>query len=376
MLRSEEHWMIASARISASSGVTPLRTARSSASASDLFEYKFYPVFCICFGYGFAVQTRRWAASGANVDARFTRRMNFMFLMGVLHGVLLWFGDILARYAIAGYLLRRHLSKGPRALLKAIKFWLIAAVVSGVAFAWVAGAAAGGGADAGQQRESAQIDGERTFETYTESGYVDATIQRARDFLAVTALYVFALPQLMPFFLLGALAAQLQWLRYPSRYRPFWQRVFWLALLIGLPVNIAFAVTQVSVAANPWIPASMPEALLATFAPLLALAYVAAFALLRASVPGKALIRLFAPAGRVALTLYIGQSVAMTLLLNGFGLGLGATFGQLELFLTAVLIFGCMLVLAHLMQRFAIPAPLELLWRRYTNAPASHDKHT
>lgn len=340
-----------------------------------LFEYKFYPIFCFCFGYGFAVQTRRWTAGGINAGERFTRRMNFMLIMGALHGLLLWFGDILARYAIAGYILRRYLGQGPRALLNATKFWLIVAVVTGVVFACIAGVTSADDSDAAQQNESAKMEGAQTFEIYTESGYIDATIQRAKDFLTVTVTYVFVLPQLMPFFLLGALAAQLKWLRYASRYRSFWQRVFWFGLLIGLPVNIAFAVSQVAVASNPWMPSSIWAALLPTFTPVLALAYVAAFALLRATVPGLALMRLLAPAGRVALTLYISQSVLMMLLLNGFGLGLGAAFGQLQLFVTALMAYGLLLVLAHLMQRFTIPAPLEVLWRRYTNAPGLHGKN-
>ena len=36
------------------------------------------------------MQARRWAARGVDVRSRFTRRMNFMLLMSVLHGTLIW----------------------------------------------------------------------------------------------------------------------------------------------------------------------------------------------------------------------------------------------------------------------------------------------
>lgn len=341
-----------------------------------LFEYKFYPIFCFCFGVGFAVQTRRWTARGNNAHARFTRRMNFMLLMGIAHGLLLWFGDILARYAIAGYLLRRHIRKGPRALLGAAKFWLIIVVVTSIVFAVVAGVSSSGLADNPGEASSdshatqmeAEQEGERVFATYTEADYIAATVQRANDFFIVTATYIFVLPQVMLLFLLGALTAQLKWLRYPARYRSFWQRVFWFGLLIGLPINIAFAISQLSVASNPWMPTTMWQALLGSFAPVLALSYVAAFALVRASQQGLALIRLFAPAGRLALTFYVCQSVLMALLLNGFGYGLGAAFGQFELFVTAIVLYGLLLAIAHLMQRLGIPGPLEAIWRRYTDS--------
>ena len=335
------------------------------------FEYKFYPIFCFCFGYGFAMQARRWAARGVNAQSRFTRRMNFMLLMGVLHGTLIWFGDILARYAITGYILRRHIGRGPRELLQAAKFWLCVVLVSTAVFAVIGGATTGDDAAAPTQNETAQHDSERVFTTYTEADYIDATVQRMEDFFAITALYVLVLPQVMLFFLLGAIAAQLKWLRYPARYRMFWQRIFWFGLLVGLPISIAHALSQVELASNPWITTSMRKAvwegLFASFAPILALAYVAGFALLLAGARGTALIRLFAPAGRIALTLYVAESVLMMLLLNGFALGLGATFGQFELFVTALVIYALLLGIAHWMQHFGIPAPLEGIWRRYTN---------
>ena len=341
-----------------------------------LFEYKFYPIFCFCFGYGFAIQTRRWIARGADVRTRFTRRMNFMLFMGVMHGVFIWFGDILARYAIAGYILRRHIRKGPRALLRAAKFWLVVVVISGVALAVLVGAGTVDPAESATQSEIARMDSEHIFAIYTESGYLDATIQRVIDFFLVASTYVLVLPQVMLFFLFGALAAQLSLLRFPARYRLFWWRVFWLGLLVGLPINIAYAALHVSLAYDPWMPTSVWQVLLSTFAPVMSLTYVAAASLLHSSACGKALIALLAPAGRVALTFYIGESVLMMLLLNGFGFGLGATFAQFELFVTAVAVFAVLLFGAHLMLRFNIPAPLEGIWRRYTYATVTQEKNT
>lgn len=343
-----------------------------------LLEYKFYPLFCFCFGYGFAVQTRRWVARGADVHGRFTRRMNFMLILGVLHGVLLWFGDILARYAIAGYLLRRHIRKGPRALLRVTVFWLGVTLITGIGVSVLGGALSISEPINTAQSESAQTDSEKVFKTYTQGSFIVATIQRAKDFFAVMAVYVFVLPQVMLLFLLGALVAQLKLFRYAARHRSFWRRIFWIGLLAGLPINVFYAMSQVSVATNPWMPPSAWEAVLATLAPLLALSYVAAFALARDGVAGTTLIRWLAPAGRLALTLYISQSFLMLLLLNGFvfALGFGATFGQFELFVTAVLIYTLLLVGAHLMQRFSVAGPLEGMWRRYTNATTNAATNT
>ncbi|MEQ1515276.1 MAG: DUF418 domain-containing protein [Usitatibacteraceae bacterium] len=332
-----------------------------------LLEYKFYPIFCFCFGYGFAVQTRRWLAHRNDAHEHFTRRMNFMLLMGVLHGTLIWFGDILARYAVTGYILRRHIGKGPRALWRAAKYWLGIVIVVAVVFALFSSGSTTDATDVAKQSETAQIEAELVFDTYAEGNYINATIQRAEDFFTISAGYVLVLPQVMLFFLLGALAARLKLLRTPERYRAFWQRIFWLALLLGVPINLGYAASQLATAASPWLPSSASSMLLSTFAPVLSLAYVAAAALWHASGLGKATVRLLAPAGRIALTLYISQSILMMLLLNGFCLGLGATMGQFELFLTALGIYALQLVAAHTMLRYEISAPLEAMWRRYTN---------
>ncbi|MFN8984821.1 MAG: DUF418 domain-containing protein, partial [Burkholderiales bacterium] len=88
---------------------------------SLFLEYKIYPIFCFCFGYGFAIMAKRWRLASIGDDAvvkqRYQRRLNFMLVLGLSHGSLIWFGDILARYALAGHFLVTYIGKGPRILL-------------------------------------------------------------------------------------------------------------------------------------------------------------------------------------------------------------------------------------------------------------------
>ena len=112
-------------------------------------------------------------------------------------------------------------------------------------------------------------------------------------------------------------------------------------------------------------------------APILSVAIIAAFALHGGSGLGRRVVRLLAPAGRIALTLYVSQSVAMALLLNGFGFGLGATLGPAELFVVALIIYAMPIAASHIMRHYAIRGPLETLWRRYTySAVQSSNPHT
>jgi uncharacterized protein len=65
-------------------------------------EGKFISIFCLLFGVGLALQTQRLDAAGRSTI--YLRRQGFLALMGIVHGVLFWYGDILFVYAIVGTL--------------------------------------------------------------------------------------------------------------------------------------------------------------------------------------------------------------------------------------------------------------------------------
>ncbi|WP_442759178.1 DUF418 domain-containing protein [Streptomyces pseudogriseolus] len=70
-----------------------------------LFEMKFYLLFSFLFGYSFTLQLAAAGRAGANFTARFVRRLGGLFVLGGLHAVLLFQGDILTTYALLGLVL-------------------------------------------------------------------------------------------------------------------------------------------------------------------------------------------------------------------------------------------------------------------------------
>ncbi len=336
-----------------------------------LLEFKFYPIFSFCFGYGFAVQMKRWKVAGVPLKQRFGRRMNAMLFMGLAHGTLLWFGDILTRYAITGYLLRRYADCGPRKLLVAAKFWLAIAVGLMTLFAMLTelGGSSETAAELATITRMMRDDAAQVIAAYTQSSYVDATIQRMSDYKSVTLNFVAVIPHFMTIFLFGALAAQLGLLRHPERHRTLWKKMWWFGIGVGVPVNLIHAWYQYQASLNPWSPPSTVLALVAgELAPIMAMAIVAAFARYGGLSGWRQIVGLLAPAGRIALTLYVCQSIAMAILLNGFAFGLGATLRPAALFSVAIAIYVVLIALSHAMRYFDIPGPLETVWRRYTYA--------
>ncbi|MBN8644633.1 MAG: DUF418 domain-containing protein [Planctomycetes bacterium] len=75
-------------------------------------ESKFYPLFAMLFGFGLMLQAGRAAARGRSYWAPGFRRYGFLTLLGLMHALLLWYGDILFVYGIAGlFVLLLHRAK-------------------------------------------------------------------------------------------------------------------------------------------------------------------------------------------------------------------------------------------------------------------------
>ncbi len=91
-------------------------------------EGKFYKLFALIFGMGFAVMLLRAKKAGRPFGAWFSRRMFVLWLIGIAHMIFLWGGDILHDYALAGFILlfwvTKKKSNNPRSYLKFALIWL------------------------------------------------------------------------------------------------------------------------------------------------------------------------------------------------------------------------------------------------------------
>ncbi|MGH0516415.1 DUF418 domain-containing protein [Bacillus cereus] len=84
----------------------------------DMFiQTKFYTIFSFLFGLGFYIFMNRAEAKTDRPKTLFVRRLLILLLFGFLHYVLLWDGDILHSYAIAGFFLLLFYKREPRTIL-------------------------------------------------------------------------------------------------------------------------------------------------------------------------------------------------------------------------------------------------------------------
>lgn len=68
-------------------------------------EGKFFPLFSMLFGMGLVLQLERAREAGRPFTAAYLRRLILLALFGIAHIILLWAGDILLVYSVAGLVL-------------------------------------------------------------------------------------------------------------------------------------------------------------------------------------------------------------------------------------------------------------------------------
>ncbi|CBS87606.1 DUF418 domain-containing protein [Azospirillum lipoferum] len=282
---------------------------------SALAEMKFYLLFSFLFGYSFTLQMAAAERAGEPLTGRMLRRQAGLLVIGLAHGVLLFHGDILTIYALLGLvLLAMRGGSDSRALRVAV--WLIGIggclwLALGLLQWW-----------AGGTIDRAAVVAEALAAQRDYRGDPLTIIARRWDDLTQVwvALLAIQAPSALAMFLLGFVAGRRELLRSVQRHGRLFRRILWLGLLIGLPGMLAkeWLVRSVGDAGGEAI--GLGVSLLT--APMLSAAYGTAILLGFQTERGRIVAGWLAPAGRMALTNYLSQSLVCALLFTGYGAGL------------------------------------------------------
>jgi uncharacterized protein len=321
---------------------------------ASFVNLKFMPLFALLFGVGFSLLLGKLATLTTTPHAVFRRRMAFLFAFGLLHGVFFYYGDITHMYALAGLVLLLYDDRGPAGLRRAAALWWGGAVAITVVLTWgLAGHVPG--------PDELAADLEENFAVLTREGYLAQLPVRLILFVDIVLANVVGLPLAVALMLTGMLAHRAGWLA--DRNAAAWRTARNVGFVVGLPSALAYG-TLLYLEADAYglgaysVLASVPGVLSVT----LAFAYAALF--VRHAPP--ALVAWLAPAGRMPLTNYLLQSIAMGALLSGWGLALAPRFGYAETALLAVAVFAAQVLLSRAWLRRWKQGPLERLWREFT----------
>jgi uncharacterized protein len=326
-------------------------------------EGKFYSVFSLLFGIGFGVQLARGGNAGL---PRFKRRLRILLAIGAIHAFLIWGGDILMLYALLGFTMPWFARQSNRKLVRwTVILLAVPTVLYVVALAvWTL---VGSGAAQTPPGSGLPPNILAIFEALGRGGVKDAFIGNL-IFLAGRWADLFAtvrFPKVLGMFVLGLWTVRTGLALSPSGHRTSLVRWSLLGCGVGLPANVIAAwAFQHWPYLPPSVGALLGVAMQGVGVPLLALGYAATIGLL--VVDGRRFVTVFAPAGRMALTNYLMQSIICVGLSYGFGLALWWRIGAS----TAMAIAGAIVVLqiplsAWWLSRFRF-GPIEWIWRRLT----------
>lgn len=325
-----------------------------------LVQTKFYLLFSFLFGYSTTLQMDSAERDGAPFAPRMLRRLLGLFVLGALHAVLLYPGDILTTYAVLGLVLFAARTVDPARMWRpALRVYGAVAALHLLLGAAVALVDTGGG-DEGLMASTAELTAAyRGGPADVIRANMDAWTDILAGLLMMGGMVVAA-------FLAGFVAGRRRLLTgaaTPDRVARL-RRICGWGLAVGLPGGVLMAAGTVGPLGARWeIPMFIVGMLTA---PALGGAYACGLLLWFTTPRGARLAARLAPAGRMALTNYLAQSLVMALVFTGYGAALYGRVGAAAVLGGALLFYGCqLLVSARLMERHRL-GPVERLLRAVT----------
>lgn len=300
------------------------------------FEMKAFALFSFLFGVGLAMQFERLSQTGKPFYW-LARRLVVLLCFGLVHLLLIWNGDILTEYAVAGLFVLPLLYGSSRMLglaAAALLALYLALPALPLPLAWPD--------PAWLTRHVRQAN-----DIYGGGNWSQVMRFSLHELPALLPLHVYVFPRTLALFLLGMLAWRSGAFSRPAQHQ---------AALVGLACLLGSAGLILTLTNEPGI--------LSNLAPMcLALGFAAMVLYAVEFTSARTFLHPFADIGRMAFTNYIAQSVMFGLLFFGYGLG---QFGRLRpapVLALGIAVYLAQIYLSRLWLRHYRFGPIEWCWR-------------
>ena len=329
-----------------------------------LVQAKFYTLLSFLFGWGMAVQMARAASRGTRFVPFYVRRLLALLLIGLVHAILIWDGDILVTYALLGFPLLLFRKCSGRTLLVAAVLCILIPVL--ISTPGPAAALREAHARVTENYLQAMLAGHNA-NVLAEGSYSEATLHRLKSLRFGYSQFIYWATHVFGMFLLGLYAGRRKVFQNIPAHLPLFRKVMWWGLIVGLACNLVF----VSVSASPdRVPSSYYELAMrgarTIGGPALCLFYISVIVLLVQKRTWYERLYPFAAVGRMAMSNYLSQSVICTLIFYGYGLGIYGHLGPAITLILSLVIYRLQISLsAWWLYRYRF-GPAEWLWRSLT----------
>ena len=383
---------------------------------------KFWTMFSLLFGMGFAVMLTRAESGKREFVAPYVRRIIGLAIFGSAHYVLIWGGDILHNYAIAavglllivtgswrawgaslliaaaGYALgpgiEAGISTGIALLLVAVlmyflgrgslaRYWKFGvtlyllpytlAFLYAAASALFPSVAPSSGPEAVKERTEIMAkkakDRAEEVQVLSQGSYAESVRFRAREYAdEMQDVVAGSMMSALPLFLVGFWFIRSGVVTRLHEHIPLFRRLLRWTMPLGLGITLAsvalHASFQFRVQRDPTV--GMARMLFEIGALPLTIGYVSALVCLLQTQWGRRILMPLRHAGRMALTNYLGASLIGTWYFCGYGLGHFGQMSRAGQVLFVAVVFGLQLLASFVWLSRYRYGPMEWLWRAIT----------
>jgi uncharacterized protein len=328
-----------------------------------LIDGKFYTIFSLLFGAGFALQIGRLTNRGENGVDIYRRRILILLVIGLVHSWLIWDGDILTLYALLGLILPWFYRWRERDILISAAFLIFVIPAVGIwlfsALGWAPHQYLYGLSFAIAESLGAETAPEKALDWLRREdfmGWLSWALSGTPYTLGVR-LESWRIPKILGVMLIGLVVGRRLASGGLIDDRRLMLRVLVIGLAVGLPASLAYAfIPDLGQGDWPSLVGTVP----------LALAYAAAFVL--AWPTGRPVLSIFVPVGRMALTNYLSHSLLGMIIFYGIGFGMVGYLTPLAFYAVALLIFGSQVIFSRWWLTRHDQGPMEAIWRATTYA--------
>ena len=315
-------------------------------------ESRFFSLFALLFGAGLAIQSDRFRERDLDPKRWITRRLRWLLVFGLLHGFLIWVGDILTLYALSGLLVYRYARWPVRRMVKVgVVLVLLGQLALLAAFV------------------GSLLSGENILQV-PELPYAASELAELRDrwtgFSRIgenATLFIGALG-IIPLSQLWHTAGVMLFGMALFRSGFFGNREAWKKALPWALVGLIAAAAILRLRYTLGVDTSASYATISMMeipGLLMAIGYASVLVLFGNG--ESALLRALRSAGKSAFSLYLSQSVLMVGLFSCLVPRLWGSLSRLEFWLVVAAFSALQLLAAHWWQTHRGRGPMERLWR-------------
>ncbi|WP_025905253.1 DUF418 domain-containing protein [Mammaliicoccus sciuri] len=313
----------------------------------------FYPIFAFLFGYGLSIMYQNSLDKGLNYYPMITRRLLFLLLLGIIHGVFIFYGDILSTYALLGLIAIIFVRLKPQFTLVALSIGIGIFVLLYLLPMILL-------------KDVTQIESfvglqelERVNNILSSADYVSIIGFNLKYFGMNIANAILVGPfSILPIMLFGIYAHQINWFNKIKQHKNLYMVIGVVVLILGLAIKMIQIVLEGSVTSQ-----LMSQMI---GGPIVALSYIIFFVILCEDQTARKILTPLQSIGKLSLTTYIMQSVICIFIFYGVGFNFYGKLPVLNIYIIGIVIYFVQLIVSYLYSMKFKQGPLEKLWRKVT----------